>query len=158
MLWHLEMIWNLQHQEGEKGNLEIIGSFFDSAAQAFEEYPIVMNDALAFFLQQREDVCWGEMSTAEKLIAYPDLIGIERVQLPKNPKKEKALHPYIGKAIEADELPQTTDIIEVSDMLDVILIGGMMTSQKQKYVNIQSIYRRMLKMLWQGLHSSALSD
>lgn len=158
MLWQLEMIWKLQNQEGEKSNLEIIESFFDSAAQAFEEFPLVMNEALAFFLQQRGEVCWGEMSVAEKLIAYPDLIGIENVQIPKNPKEDKALLPYIEMAIEAGELPQTTDVEEVSRMLDSMLVGALMALSEKKSPNIKSMYRKMLKILWQGLHSGILDE
>jgi AcrR family transcriptional regulator len=158
MLWQLEMIWKLQNQEGKKSNLEIIESFFLSAAQTFEEYPLVMNESLAFFLQQRGEVCWGEMSVAEKLIAYPDLIGIESIQLPKNPKEDKALLLYIEMAIDAGELPQTVDVEVVSGMLDTILIGALMALREKESPNMKTVYHKMLKMLWQGLHVGILDE
>ncbi|PIE34863.1 hypothetical protein CSA56_06495 [candidate division KSB3 bacterium] len=158
MLWELEMIWSVQQQEGNKSNLELIGCFFEAAARAFEEYPLVMNEALAFFLQQRGEVCWGEMSVAEKLIAYPDLAGIEHVQLPKNPKEDKMNSQYIEMAIQTGELPDTIDVEEVAGMLDMILVGGLMALRERKSLSIGSMYRKMLKMLWQGLRSGTMDE
>jgi AcrR family transcriptional regulator len=155
-LWRLEMDWKLQNQEGEKSNIEIIENFFDIAGRTFEEYPLVMNEALAFFIQKREDECFGEMSIAERLVAYPELPGIEHVQIPRNPKKDNALLPFIRKAIEAEELPGHLSVKEISDMLDVIFIGALMNFHKDDSIRIRPVFQKMLKVLWHGLRSGVL--
>ena len=90
-LWHLEMAWHLKKWEEEKNNIEIIEAFFDFTASEIENYPWAMNDALAFFVQKRGDFCFEEMSMAEKLLAYPELEGIEEIPLPRKPKEKQLL-------------------------------------------------------------------
>ena len=156
-LWQLELSWKLQHMEGEKSNLEIIEQFFDYAAQTFEEYPFVMNETLAFFAQQRGEVCFGEISIAEKLVAYPELIGIENIKLSKHPRKNDMLLPYIQKAVEAGELPDTIDVQEVASIIHIGFIGTLMTMHKDDSLPVRPICQKMLKIFWHGLQAEVLN-
>ena len=150
-LWQLETQWYLYTWEPEKSNLELIEAFFDFVGQGFEEHPLVMNEILAFFVQRRGDICFEELSVAEKLMAYPGLKDIEHIQLPRSPKEEGILKVQVERAIAAGELPKDLSADSVSNMLGIILLGGLMTLHERNPTQIRATYRRMLKMLWKGL-------
>jgi AcrR family transcriptional regulator len=157
-LWQLEIHWYLHKWEPEKSNLEQIEAFFEFAGQGFEEYPLVMNEILAFFVQRRGDVCFEELSVAEKLVAYPELKGIEHIQIPRYPKQEGILKVQIQRAIATGELPKELSADSVSNMLGIILLGGLMTLHEKNPTQIRATYRWMLKMLWKGLWAEVTEE
>lgn len=157
-LWRLEMQWHLLVWEGKKSNLEVIETYFDFAARGVEEYPGVMAEALAYFTQKRGCVHFDDLSSAEKILAFPELIGIEEIQLPTNPKEKKLLEKYVTKAIEAGELPATIDIHFVIHTLDALFIGSMMAFHTDEPVLLRQLYQQMLKTLWKGLWQDARDD
>ena len=113
-LWHLEMQWHLLGWEEEKSNLEVIEAYFDFAAQGVEEYPGVMAEAMAYFTQKRGCMHFDDLSSAEKILAFPELPGIEEIQLPTNPKEKKMLGKYVRKAIEAENFLRRQILISSS--------------------------------------------
>ena len=157
-LWHLEARWHVQKWEKEKTNLELIEAFFDFAGQRFEEFPLMMNEVLIFFIQRRGACVFEEMSVAEKVLAFPELEGIEDIEIPKNLKEEGMLLPYIAEAISSGELPPGTDYEQVSHMFDTILTGGLMTLHEKAPAQIRPLYHRMLKFFWQGLWTEAEAE
>jgi len=157
-LWRLEMEWHLMVWEEEKSNLEVIEAYFDFAAQGVEEYPGVMAEALAYFTQKRGCVHLDDLSSAEKILAFPELPGIEEIQLPSNPKEKKMLGKYVSRAIEAGELPSTTDIDFITHTLDAYFIGSMLAFHNDEPVLIRPLYRKMLNVLWKGLWQGPYED
>ncbi|MBD3306916.1 hypothetical protein GF339_10825 [candidate division KSB3 bacterium] len=150
-LWYLEAGWHLKQWEASKRNIEIVEAFFEFTARSIEEYPQAMNETLVFFLQQRSDLYFTEISLAEKLLAYPDLEGIEQITVPQNSQEEKILKPYVINAIEAGELPEDADPEMVLNMLESILFGAVMVLHESDPAKIRPFYRTMLGMLWAGL-------
>lgn len=155
-LWGIEITWYLQQWEAEKSNLEIIEAFFDHVVHQIEMNPQVLNEALGFFAQKREEPSLEDLSVAEKLLAFPDLPGIEQIQIPGSPsKRQQLLAPYIRRAVECGELPQETDIETFSNILSSILIGVMMHLHRTDLTQIRSTYRTLLRLLWKGLWAEA---
>jgi AcrR family transcriptional regulator len=154
-LWHLNMGWHLKQWETEKSNIEIIEAFFDFAAREIGQYPWVMNDTLAFFLQKRGDVCFEDISVAEKLLAFPELKGIEEISLPRNPKEKPMLDKYIDRAIAKGELSEETDSELVKACIDAIFIGAVMSLHEKNPRQIRIVSRKILQMFWQGLWAEA---
>ena len=152
-LWQLEIQWHLKKWEKEKSNLDIVESYFDLAAQELEEHPLVLKEALAFFSQRRGDVEFEDMSAAEKLLAYPDLPGIEKIRLSKRPKEKKVLKPYVEKAIAQGELPESTDPELISNILNSLFIGTLMSLHDHDPKQMKPTLRHMLRLLWKGLHA-----
>ena len=157
-LWAIEIEWHLQKWEAEKSNLEIIEAFFDHAAHQIGMNPQVLNEALGFFAQKREEPSLEDLSVAEKLLAFPDLPGIEQIQILESPSNRQLLAPYIRRAVECGELPQETDIENFSNILSSMLIGVIMHLHRTDLTQIRTTYRTLLRLLWKGLWAEATED
>ncbi len=152
-LWHLESAWHLQEWEKTKRNLEIIETYFEFTARGIEQYPWVLGEALAFFMQKREKFRFAELTVAERLLAYPELPGIETIDIPERPTQKAMLYSYVTRAIAGGELPKATDPDMVTNMLIAILSGVMMTVLETASGQMRSTYHRMLHFLWQGVRA-----
>lgn len=150
-LWAIEIGWYLQKWESEKSNLEIIEAFFEHVASQIGRHPQVLNEAMGAFVQKREEPCFEDISVAEKLLAFPKLPGIETIQPPKKSPKDRILEPYIQKAIELGELPKTTDLEIMTNILASMLIGGLMRTRDIEPIQLKATYQTMLRLLWKGL-------
>jgi hypothetical protein len=157
-LWHLESAWYLKQWEEGRSHLEVIEAYFEYHAKSIEECPNIVNEAMAFFVQKRGDIELKEMSLAEKLLAYPELPGIENIQTPKYLGKKDLIEPYVKGAIAKGELPQETDPVAVINMLQTILIGGLMALRHKSPEQVCMVYRNMLKILWHGLRSGVIDN
>ena len=155
-LWHLETAWHFQQWEQGKTNIEIIEAYFDFIARGIEKGAWVLNEVFGFLIQKREAFSVHELNMAERVLAFPDLPGIEDVQVPKHPGQNIGLHRYINRAIAQGELPKESDPDMVVNILNSILGGVLMTLLRTDPMQIRPTYRAMLQFFWQWLRSESL--
>jgi AcrR family transcriptional regulator len=155
-LWHLEAAWHFQQWEKDKTNIETIEAYFDFTGRSVERGAWVLNEVFAFLMQEREAFSVPELSVAERVSAFPDLPGIEDVQVPKHPGQNIELHRYVNRAIAQGELPEKTDPEMVVNILNSILGGVLMTLLRTDPMQIRPTYQAMLQFLWQWLRSESL--
>jgi AcrR family transcriptional regulator len=146
----VEMAWHLRQWEQEKSGLEIIEALFEFTGRKAEEKPLVVSEAISFFVQKRQKPRLNGISVAERLIAFPDLPGIEDIQ-PRDFEMHQILEPYLADAAEQGQLPKTADIKAVALMLEAVHIGILMKLHIQGAVQIRSLYHTHLRLLWDGL-------
>jgi len=157
-LWYLEMRWHLLQWEQTKTNLEIIEAWFDFTAQKTEETPWMMSEIIIYMVQRRGCIDLKEMSAAEKIWIFPEFEGIEQIVFPADMDKEQVLIPYLQKAIEAGELPLTTNVVQAGDILDAIFHGGLISLNQRGTLQLRSLYRAMLRMFWHSLRSQVIAN
>jgi hypothetical protein len=147
----VELAWHIKQWEKEKSNLNLIETVFDFIARAAEEKPLVVSEAIVFFVRKRQKPSSFEgLSVAECLIAFPDLPGIEQVQSSPLEMRE-FLRPYLKSAVEGGELPKNTDIETVAIMLEALHIGMLMNLHLKGAMRIRSMYHKQLQLIWDGL-------
>jgi AcrR family transcriptional regulator len=154
-LWHLEAAWHFQQWEQGETNIEIIEAYFEFIGRGIEKGAWVLNEVFAFLMQKREAFSVPELSVAERVSAFPDLPGIEDVQVPKHPGQNIELCRYVNRAIAQGELPKKTDPEMVVNILNSILGGVLMTLLRTDPMQIRPTYRAMLQVFWQWLRSES---
>ncbi len=149
-LWGTEMHWHIRKWEQEKSALKVIESLFALAAQKIEENPVVLSEALRVFVQKLKKPCFKKLSVAERLIAFPDLPGIEEIEV-VDMEFSELVHPYLEQAAASGELPQQCDTMAVAAMLETLHIGAMMKIHWKGNLPLQSLYYQQLQIIWDGL-------
>ena len=152
-LWHYEAVWRLRRWEREKTNLEVIEAWFKFGEEQLEAYPAATGEILSFIMKEKGRLKFSEISVAELLFAYPDLEGIEKIEVPAGHDDRCFMLPYLYRAIEHGELPTGTDMEMVADMLDAIFIGSQLTLREESPQKARKVSSLLLKYLWQGIRS-----
>ena len=152
-LWHYEAVWRLRRWEREKTNLEVIEAWFKFGEEQLEAYPAATGEILSFIMKEKGRLKFSEISVAELLFAYPDLEGIEKIEVPAGHDDRCFMLPYLYRAIEHGELPEGTDVEMVADMLDAIFIASQLTLREESSQKARNVSHVLLKYLWQGIRS-----
>lgn len=152
-LWHYEAVWRLRRWEREKTNLEVIEAWFKFGEEQLEAYPAATGEIMSFIMKEKGRLKFSEISVAELLFAYPDLEGIEKIEVPAGHDDRCFMLPYLYRAIEHGELPTGTDMEMVADMLDAIFIGSQLTLREESPQKARKVSSLLLKYLWQGIRS-----
>ena len=82
---------------------------------------------------------------------YPDLPGIEHIHIPKRPKKNMLLMPYIKRAIASGEFPRNADPEFIGDILQSLFVGALLALYDEDPNQVRPTYRHMLQLLLKGL-------
>lgn len=152
-LWHYKAVWRLRRWEREKTNLEVIEAWFKFGEEQLEAYPAATGEIMSFIMKEKGRLKFSEISVAELLFAYPDLEGIEKIEVPAGHDDRCFMLPYLYRAIEHGELPTGTDMEMVADMLDAIFIGSQLTLREESPQKARKVSSLLLKYLWQGIRS-----
>lgn len=152
-LWHYKAVWRLRRWEREKTNLEVIEAWFKFGEEQLEAYPAATGEIMSFIMKEKGRLKFSEISVAELLFAYPDLEGIEKIEVPDGHDDRCFMLPYLYRAIEHGELPTGTDMEMVADMLDAIFIGSQLTLREESPQKARKVSSLLLKYLWQGIRS-----
>ena len=150
----LELGWYLKRWEEAHTNLEIIEQIFDYLADFCqkEEFSFLVQELKVYFAHTGRPPIFKEITPAERLLAFPDLPGIEEIQTRDLPA---ILIPYIEKAIEAGEFPTDTDFQTVQHAVLAILFGNQVIAMHTNaFKELKEMYRKQLQLLWFSLRSS----
>jgi len=151
-LWSLELAWHLQAGPQAPQGLDAVHALFRRAAERIQARPGVMGEIIAYAARQREREQPPEIGRAERLLAFPDLAGIDVLE-PRG--LDVLLAQFVQQAIDRGELPPNTHLR--SAMLSVITIfyGVPLVLVHGNAQAIASSYQLQLNQLWAGVRTLA---
>ena len=147
----LEAAWYLRHALKHKTCLEMVEESFDFLARKLAAEPLMMTEALAYLGQERQRPDFEPLSKAERLLAFPNLIGIEELDV-KDTRIETLIEPYLEQAIQQGELPRNLDLDTIVLICMSIFVGFVMNLHLTEPKRIRPLCRRQLRLLWKALN------
>ena len=151
-LWLLELGWHERSIAGQHSGLEVIDRLFVHSAKICARKPGFFMELLAWIARGGSLADDIELSDFEKQIAFPELDGIESVNVKGI---DKLLLPHLEAAIQQRELPENTLLPVVLAVLLSTLFGVPMTQLQPDPSRVAAAYRQQLFLLWTGVRSSA---
>ncbi|MDH3980327.1 MAG: TetR/AcrR family transcriptional regulator [Gammaproteobacteria bacterium] len=152
-LWTLELNWyGRQAAEQEKG-LAVIEALFRYTSIQIQKKPGLMGEIIAHEARARERSQGMEITLAERLMAFPDLAGIEDLS---DDSLESLLRNALQDAIDQGDLPVNTAIAAAMVALVSIFYGVPLAMQHANPAAIGAMYRQQLSLLWSGLRAVAV--
>jgi len=148
-LWSVDMA----HRAAQAGGgLAGIAEVFEFTGGECEKGPEVMEEIVAYMARGRNiaRLSIAPLSETEKKLRYPhiqDFTGLGDTGL-------QSIFPrLITQAVERGELPQGTDVNDVTLALAAIFMGMPVALSTVRMRGLAGAYRRQLSMLWGGLQS-----
>jgi AcrR family transcriptional regulator len=149
-LWTLELNWyGRQAAEQQKG-LAVIEALFRYTSIQIQKKPGLMGEIIAHEARARERSQGMEITLAERLMAFPDLTGIEELS---DDSLESLLRNALQDAIDQGDLPVNTAIAAAMVALVSIFYGVPLAMQHANPAAIGAMYRQQLALLWAGLRA-----
>ena len=149
-LWSLEMAWHAEKLAREKGGLAAIGEIFRLTARQIGEHPGVMAEIIAYQARSSDAPVIRELTTAEKVLAFPELDGIENV---RGAGLDALIPPLIEQAVARGELPKTLDRRQSLLAIAAVFFGVPTTLRRLDGPSLEALYLRQLEMVWSGLRA-----
>jgi AcrR family transcriptional regulator len=149
-LWALEIAWHVR-ASGARG-IAAVSAAFEQAARQIQQHPGAMGEIIGQQARLRERPAPAEFTRAERLLAFPDLEGIEDVPAGG---LDSILVPNVDYAIESGELPSNTHRTMVLVALVSIFHGVPLALRLSNPGGIANMYRQQLALLWAGVRAAA---
>jgi AcrR family transcriptional regulator len=150
-LWTLELNWyGRQAAEQHKG-LPVIEALFRYTSIQIQKKPGLMGEIIAH--EARERTQGLEITTAERMLAFSDLSGIEGLS---DDSLESLLRNSLQAAIDLGDLPPNTAMAAAMVALVSIFYGVPLAMQHANPAAIGAMYRQQLALLWAGLRAVAV--
>jgi AcrR family transcriptional regulator len=147
-LWSLEMGWHATRWSDDLGGLAAIEAIFASTARELARRPNPMGEIIAWQARTSDAPVFHEIGLAERLLAFPELPGVEHV-VAKG--LDELLPPLVRQAIERGELPSELNVETVLIALASLFFGIPVVMRRMKPDLIEGAYRTQLRILWTGL-------
>jgi AcrR family transcriptional regulator len=152
-LWTLELNWyGRQAAEQHKG-LPVIEALFRYTSIQIQKKPGLMGEIIAHEARARERTQGLEITTAERMLAFSDLSGIEGLS---DDSLESLLRNSLQAAIDLGDLPPNTAMAAAMVALVSIFYGVPLAMQHANPAAIGAMYRQQLALLWAGLRAVAV--
>ncbi len=152
-LWTIEMAWHAsQAAQAQGSGLEAIGEIFARTAQDAARNIDIMLEIIAHQARMPKDLVLPGVSTAERLLRFPDLAGVET--LPSE-GLEAILPRFLQVAIGKRELPPSSDIASLTLALSCIFFGVPLCVGRHDPAAIAPLYRQQLALVWAGAQGEA---
>ncbi len=146
-LWSVEINWLIMKQNQLKG-LKAIELVFEKTADATKKHPEIMAEIVSHQARFKSPTKLPKLSTADKIIAFPNLTGIDEIQ---SIGLESILIPHINWAIKNGELPSGTPVEIIAYSLRSIFFGIPMLLRHSMVDKINITYKEQLKIIWAGV-------
>jgi AcrR family transcriptional regulator len=153
-LWSLEMGWHAARPAGP-GGLASIEEVFERTGRQVAARPGVMAEIIAGQVRMTSAPALGEVTEAERLLAFPELDGIEEVEAAG---LDAVLPPLLERAVAAGELPAGTDLTAARHALASIFFGAPVVFRWRGASAVAAAYRSQLRLLWSGLRAAPRSS
>lgn len=154
-LWVLEVIWKIQHSLEQKGGIGAIEEAFCYTGGQISERPRIMLELVAYMaLDPDKGQCPSSttaVTLAERLLRFPELGGIEIIEACNG--LDDVFRPPLLKAIEAGELPPSTNVEAALTALFAIFFGVPLGMAWQDAALVAPVYRQQLDLVWAGLRA-----
>jgi len=149
-LWSVEMAWHAQRVAASSSALAAIAEIFALTARQVAEHPEPMAEIIAGQARMTARPVFGELTTAERLLRFPGLEGIDTV---RGEGLDEILPPLIDRAICAGELPAHTDRQRLLVALATVFLGLPVVLRGADAARVEAAYREHLALLWAGLRA-----
>lgn len=150
-VWSLEVGWHARQIVVEHGALAAIEDVFARAAAAAAEHPRVMAEVLAFLARLERPPELSEMTAAERLLAFPELPGIEDVP---DRGLDTLLPELLTTAAQRGELPRRADRRFLYLTLAALFFGTPTAMRRVGPEQLGSVWRAQLALLWKAAGAS----
>lgn len=151
-LWSLEIAWQLASADAPVAGLAAIAEIFRLAARKIQEQPGAMGEVIAFQARSRSRQRPSEPGRAERLLAFPQLAGIDKFS---TTGMDQLLSQHLQYAIEQGELPANTHVRSAMIGLIAIFYGVPLGLAQSSPQSIASAYQYQLNVLWTGVRGLA---
>ncbi len=152
-LWMLDLSWRCQHSDNK--GLAAISASFELMAQAFQQQNGVMSEIIGRQALQREKSEPIAIGLAERMIAYPDHLGIETLAIGG---VDKAWLPALEWAIRSGELPANSHMSTLMVGLASIFYGVPLVLRQSNVTAISNTYTQQLQLFWAGIRTAAVGS
>jgi AcrR family transcriptional regulator len=146
-LWSIEVSYQADKVSKDKP-LEAIEAVFTYTTDRFMDNAPMIYEIICYIAKQREVLKVKDLTEAEKLIAFPEFKGIEKV---KAISLVEIFRPYLEKAIKMGKLPKETNIELTLLILRSIFFGTPLALSQAHVKKLGPIYTTRLKMIWTAL-------
>ncbi len=147
-LWALEMGWHAERLAARQGGLAAIEKIFGLTARQAREQPGLLPEIIAQQARMHRSSTLTEITLAERLLAFPDLDGIDGVHAAG---LRELLSPLIKRAVAEGELPRAINRETVMIAIATVFFGTPVTVRSAGLIKLESCYRRQLRIIWKGL-------
>jgi len=151
-LWTLELAWHGNRAAEASPGLAAITAVFRQAGQKIQSQPGVMGELIAYQARLRERPDVPEITRAERLLAFPELEGIDDME---STGLDQVLVPNLQHAIERGELPANTPLHAIIVALVSLFYGIPLALLRGNPQSITTAYIYQLNLLWDGVHATA---
>jgi AcrR family transcriptional regulator len=152
-LWTLELNWYGRQAAEQQRGLAVIEALFRYTSIQIQKKPGLMGEIIAHEARARERSHGMEITLAERLMAFPDLVGIEDLS---DDSLESLLRNALQDAIDQGSLPANSAIAAAMVALVSIFYGVPLAMQHANPAAIGAMYRQQLSLLWAGLRAVAV--
>ncbi len=149
-LWSLEMAWHAERRSAGSGGLAGIEDIFVRTGRRVVEHPGVMGEIIAEQVRVPARPELTEVTAAERLLAFPDLVGIEAETAMG---VQELFPPLLDQAMQGGELPPVTDRSATLTALGAIFFGVPVIHSRLRPDEVGPAYQRQLEILWAGLRA-----
>jgi len=149
-LWTLELNWYGRQSAAQHSGLAVIDAMFRYTAIQVQKKPGLMGEIIAHEARARQRAANPEITRAERLLAFPDLDGIETMP---DDSLEHILRAALQQGIDQGELPENTAVTAAMVGLVSIFYGVPLALQHSNPAAIGAMYRQQLAILWEGLRA-----
>jgi AcrR family transcriptional regulator len=152
-LWTVELSWYGNQAASQHQGLAVIEALFRYTAIQVQRKPGLMGEIIAYEARDREHMPRPGITRAERLMAFPDLEGIEDIEIDN---LETLLRNALEQAIKQGQLPENTPIPAAMVGLVSIFYGVPLAIQHSNPASIGPMYRQQLELLWAGLRTATV--
>ncbi len=146
-LWSLETSWHAQVETKNSSGIKMIESIFIRTAESIRKHPQLMGEVVAFQAKMEMPEEWPELTEAEKLLAFPELKGVEKI---KAQGLDGILPQNLQAAVEKGELPADTDIMRLVIALTSLFFGIPMLLHALPLDHLEEVFKQQLELIWVG--------
>ncbi len=147
-LWSMEMGWHAARLAARRGGLAAIEEIFALTARKAARQPQLMAEIIAQQARRHEPKQAAEITLAERLLAFPDLSGIEDISAAG---LDQLLPPLLDMAVKSGELPRNIDRDAAMVAMASVFFGTPVTVRPFGMDALESWYRKQLRIVWKGL-------
>jgi AcrR family transcriptional regulator len=151
-LWTVDVTWHAEQAAGANAGLSYIEQVFDYTGRQLGDHPRLMLEIIGqMALEPHPPECvqrWGVLSRAEKLQAFPDLVGVDCCAERRLPE---VFRPALERAVSLGELPKDVDTEAALLALLSTFFGVPLWLGSDDAAQIRPAYRRQLQLIWAGL-------
>jgi len=151
-LWTLELAWYGSRAAEANPGLAAITAVFRQAGQKIQSQPGVMGELIAYQARLRERPDVPEITHAERMLAFPELRGIDEME---STGLDQVLVPNLQYAIERGELPANTPLHATVVALVSLFYGVPLALLRANPQGIGSAYAHQLNLMWAGVRAAS---